>query len=76
MEHFDRLESNKITVSEFVKSMLFINSLPIKYDHLIAIMLQKGTVEDIKLSVIADAVITEWERTSHGPNLNKMTNIR
>ena len=61
MEHFDRLESNNVTVSEFVKSMLFINSLPIKYDHLIAIMLQKVTIADIKPSIIADAVIAEWE---------------
>ena len=59
MEHFDRLESNTIKVSEFVKSTLFINSLPIKYNHLIAIMLQKVTVAEIKLQIIADAVIAE-----------------
>ena len=55
--------------------MLFINLLPIKYDHLITIMLQKATIVDIKLDMIAEAVVAEWERTSHDPNLNKMTNI-
>jgi len=30
MEHFDQLKSNNLAISEFVKSILFINSLPIK----------------------------------------------
>jgi len=56
--------------------ILTINSLLIKYDHLIGIMLEKATIVDIKLDMIAKAVVAEWERTSHGLNLNKMTNIQ
>ena len=76
LENFDRLETNKVILPEFVKAMIFITALPAKYDNICSVMLAKAKLEEMNLQAAAEVVMAEWECQTHGSSLNKMSNIK
>ena len=86
--HFQRLETNKFTVSEHVKGMILMAKLPASMDSMIQVYLSglkptqaKTAIETITIADVRQAAILQWEQRQgrHGgqrANANKLSAVR
>ena len=61
-EHYERLEQWKVTLPEFVKSMLMLSKVP-SYAHFVAqVMAQGDKVDELDSRKISTAIVNAWDQ--------------
>ncbi|KAF9256365.1 hypothetical protein L218DRAFT_1026462 [Marasmius fiardii PR-910] len=60
----ERLELNDLPLPAFIKAMLLIVAIPQKWDHAVSHCLQNWDTNDLDVSIIQDAIQTEYETMS------------
>ena len=58
------LHVNHCQFSEFVQTMLLLNTLSQKWDHLASVYIQETKVENFSLVSLREQIIGEWERSN------------
>jgi len=75
-DYLGRLALNKIMIDPLIESMMLIGTLPPRYSGTVAIILQSTKRDDLKIDIVIDAVMAEYERITNPPIVNKFSGIK
>ena len=73
------LHANHCKFNGFVQSMILLNALPQKWDHITSVYIQEMEVNDFNLVRISEQIIGEWERLNAGKastSANKLSAVK
>ena len=62
----EHLCANHCEFNEFIQSMILLNVLPQKWDHIASVYIQETEVNDFNLVRIREQIIGEWECSNAG----------
>ena len=75
----ERLCANLCQFLEFVQTMILLNALPQKWDHLASVYIQETKVENFSLVSLREQIIGKWERSNAGrasTSANKLSAVK